>query len=263
MSTSTIRNTVAAIGDYHKTPETKSRAEELINDLTSDERKAILQIIKESNADIPEPNKLAKKLQQIHNIDRLNSKDADLSEIQIILMNIWRTVKDIFGFRISDKDLLKKIDAYSEREGLMSDARADIPELFFTTSDSLEMQLAIAKKTANFDKEIIPVTEYQILGLNYVDSSFSLEELESAYRTILKNYQKDPVRLFTAKRAFQTAYAIEQVKNEFLTDQTKPLTLKAAAEFYRTFTDSQKKKLTFLIKIYTAFSLFQVEQDTQ
>lgn len=267
MSTSTIRTAISAIGDYYKTPETKSRAENLVNNLTSSEREVILGIIKESNSPIPTPNKLSKKLQEIHIQDDngkflpLTCKDDGLSSLQLILMNIWRAIKDIFSFRISDKKLLKKIESYAERTDKMSDARADIPELFFTSSDCLEMQLAIAKKTADFDKEIVPASEYQTLGM--VGTNFSLEEIESGYRTILKKHPKDQIRLAAAKKAFQTAYTLELVKGELISDQTKPLTLRTASECYRTFSESQKKKLTFLIKFDTYNSLFDAVQDTK
>lgn len=264
MSISTIRNAVSTIGDFYKTPETKRRAKDLVINLTSTEREVLLKIIKESNSPIPAPNQLSKKLQEIHiqddkgNFLPLTSKDEGRSSFKLFLINIWRAVKDLFGFRISNKKLLKKIEFYSERNDKMSDARADIPGLFYTTSESLEMQLAIVKKTSNFDKEIIPVTEFQILGM--AGTSFLLEEIECAYRVILKKHPKDPIRLAAAKKAFQISYALEEVKRELITDKSQLLTLKAASEFYRTFSDNQRNKLTFLIKIYTAYSLFNGDQ---
>lgn len=268
MSTCTIRSAIAAVGDYYRSPETKTRAQDLVNNLTSGERESILQIIKESNKPIPTPYQLSKKLREIHtqdnnnNFSPLTSKDEELSSVQIFLLNIWRVVKDIFGFRISDKKMLSKIEDYSIRSEVLSDTRADIPELLFSSSESLELLLAAARKTTLFDVEIIPVTEYQSLGLIYTQTCFTLEELESAYRMTLKKHSKDPMRLDAAKKGFQITYALENIKNELIADQSNPLTLKAASESYRKFSDSQKKKLTFLIKYYTIYSLFQNDLNT-
>ncbi len=248
MSITTIRSGITTVGDYYRTPETIDRAVSLVHDLTSSERDVILQIIKESIPSLPLKDTLQKKLFSIHNEDALFSKDADLSPFMQVLVNIWRTIKDIFGYRISDKKLLKKIADYSDRADIVSDARADISMILFTNSDNLVELLGILKNTPEYESEIIPVDEYQILDLTYSGTSFSVDELESAYRTVLKNHRKDPVRLMMAKKAFQQAHAFETAKINLLNDQSRPVILKEIVMDFRKLSNYQKNMLKFLTK---------------
>ena len=247
MNLTSLRNSIATIGDYHKTEETSFRAKDLVTSLTSDDRKLILEIINESNPPIPNLLQFSKKLQSIQGLDNtsnffpLTKKDANRFFIHAAILAVWRAITDFFGFRISDVSLLEQLDDYSNRTDQLIDARANIPELLFDTSSNLEELIKFAKTTENYNLALIPIAQYQILGMNYRDMSFTLDEIESAYRISLKKYANNPIT-HVVTQAFQIAYAFELVKMELCPDQRHYLILKDLMTQANQWTEVQKKQ---------------------
>lgn len=134
-----IDNTIHLITTFYKSDDTKARAKEVINELTSTERSLFHSILKNKNtASADECDSLKAKLVTIIEMDDNGAflpiphdKDAALSPRQRIFMNVWRAIKDFFGIRISDAKMLKEICKFSENAALdnMRTIQAEIEDL--------------------------------------------------------------------------------------------------------------------------------------
>lgn len=121
MSSPTINKAIYTISSFYKSNETKSRAKELINELSSDERKMILSLLNKDNNPSTGIQGLAVKLLSVTAMTDADTfapisheKDAERSSFGKTMMNVWRAIKDFFGTRISDSKLLKEINKFSK-----------------------------------------------------------------------------------------------------------------------------------------------------
>lgn len=143
-----LNRCIYELAHFYKSDETKETVTNRIRELSSADRVMVLSIIKKTNhpvnTDYPY---FAQKLKMTNSQDGslrtlIATKDAKLSPLKKVMMNIWRAIKDFFGKRVSDDKLLHEICEFSKRAALEKmqeiEKQLDQEEYVFAFSEEIK-----------------------------------------------------------------------------------------------------------------------------
>jgi hypothetical protein len=158
----TFNKIIYEIDKSYKSDDTKGRTKELINELSTEERKVILSILKKSNNPIDtDYGILIRKLVSVSGKDPIkHEKDAALSPLQKTLMTFWRAIKDLFHTRISDDKLLEEISQFSKDSALekMNSIQLDLDkELDILKTYNFYEAIVNLDKSKNYELDLTQV----------------------------------------------------------------------------------------------------------
>lgn len=205
---------ICAISTFYRADNTKDRAKDLINELSSQERRMLLTVIKQKDDTLPQ--NLIDKLSVISLSEPIaREKDEKLSSCSKFVMNIWRAVKEFFGTRISDEKLLKKIEQFALNAGLkeMDAAKMEV-DADLQEEDSIDWIFV----TDNLISKIAENPSLdQLSGI-----SMPLKQLEEHFgHSYIRCQVKGDIRSQTRiKNYIKAAYVEDLIKTQFSLDNT-------------------------------------------
>lgn len=230
-----INKAIFSITTFYKSDDTKVRAKDLISELSTDERQLLLSIIDNTfDPSTTDCQGLTGKLMMISAKDQTDSfipiaheKDAELSSCGKTMMNIWRTIKDLFGTRISDAKLLKEINKFSKIAALekMNPINTDLDDALLS-QEPFNFYEAIVDldKTKNYELDLTPI--FLKDSLDTIVNRFieklterNDDDLDKRYIifTIASMIRKEILREgsghFAPKREFSMRNLVEGIKN--------------------------------------------------
>lgn len=238
-----IKNNALLIAKYHMDTNAanKTKAKDCISQLTSQERKSLLEIIK--NAQNPSVQithqatvSLENKLGKINsNAPIVKEKDAHLNKAEKTAMGVWRSIKNFTRVRKSSDTVLKELDQFAlfKIQKTVEDSKRSMHMKVFNKDNDVKTEDLIIlkeqlKKTSNYSKEVFQLTDnYKALGL---EPGASFDQVEESYKELLKKTSRDE----NIDIAFQNLYVIDVIKRVI----PGPVTLENAFNQLNKFKDN-------------------------